>query len=314
MRTSYFLLFFAIFISCKPEDITISDSGSKTVINGLITSDSLISLNIHTSLKIDDTTLIWTSDKSYNNAKTLIYENDKVIDSMKYHKIWSSNYIFNKNYHSDKIRPMPGHTYKISVKNNGMPDAFALTNIPNLVNIESLDTAVNILSGTFEEWQSNVRLICNISFSDPVNEKNYYLFYVYKRSDNNTAGEMEFACYDPIIEEKLNHGTLMLGYAFSDKIINGKKHRLTLILDGKNIGLPYYGINDPIFTTHKTTLYFRLYSITEEYYKYIHTLNLFFKNYNNPLGVSTQVYSNVTGGYGIFAGAAVSSDSIVFKY
>ena len=65
---------------------------------------------------------------------------------------------------------------------------------------------------------------------------------------------------------------------------------------------------------HKKTIYLRLYSITEEYFRYIQTLNLFEKDFGDPLTNPVQVFSNVTGGFGIFAGAAVSSDSIVFNY
>jgi hypothetical protein len=65
---------------------------------------------------------------------------------------------------------------------------------------------------------------------------------------------------------------------------------------------------------HKKTIYLRLYSITEECFRYIQTLNLFEKDFGDPLTNPVQVFSNVTGGFGIFAGAAVSSDSIVFNY
>jgi hypothetical protein len=61
-------------------------------------------------------------------------------------------------------------------------------------------------------------------------------------------------------------------------------------------------------------VYLRLYNITEEYYQYIQTLNLFLKNYKNPLAEPTQVFSNINGGYGILGGAGVSTDSVIFRY
>ncbi|NJO70129.1 MAG: DUF4249 family protein [Bacteroidetes bacterium] len=153
-----------------------------------------------------------------------------------------------------------------------------------------------------------------MQFNDPKNEQNYYLFNVYRGVDDFQRTNMEFICNDPVAEEEeLNHGTIKFGVAFSDKAINGKQHRITVTLDGKTLACPFWNDNSP-FPSHKTTLYFRLYSITEDYFKYIQTLNLFLKNHKNPLAEPTQVYSNITGGYGIFAGAAVSSDSIVFKY
>ena len=134
---------------------------------------------------------------------------------------------------------------------------------------------------------------------------------------------MDFLCNDAIVEEKLighEGGALspnpIRGIAFSDKTINGQKSDLTITISCIAIGLPFW-IDDPSYNkdgNHKKVIYFRLYSITEEYYKYIQTLNQYNKDYDNPLADPVQVYSNVTGGYGIFAGAAVSTDSIVFTY
>jgi hypothetical protein len=223
------------------------------------------------------------------------------------------------NYKSKMEYPLSGHTYKIIVKAPGKPTVTATTTIPNVVNIQRVDTSRIILNNV-EYLQSNIEIACDISFTDPPNEKNYYLLYVYLRHDsiisvsNGSCGSINFICNDPIVEENINNGSEKFGIAFSDKSINGKQYRLRVILSGNDIGQPFWNNDIPILPTHKATLYFRLYSITEDYFKYIHTLNLFLENYNNPLGIPTQVYSNVTGGYGIFAGAAVSSDSIVFKY
>ena len=181
-----------------------------------------------------------------------------------------------------------------------------------MVNIEHLDTSVVKLSGTFQEWESNIRLYCDITFTDPENEKNYYLLYVYRKpSFSSNTSNMVFSCQDPVVEEYLDHGTMREGVAFSDKTINGQKYSLHVTLNGKDIGKPFY---DDYVETHVKTIYFRLYNITEAYYLYIQTLNLFLRNYKNPLAEPTQVFSNIEGGYGILGGAAVSIDSLVFRF
>jgi hypothetical protein len=169
-------------------------------------------------------------------------------------------------------------------------------------------------------------LKCNIEFSDPANETNYYLFDVYKKYKEYSFKHSEnipIYSNDPIVEETLFsiEGGFFTTYsaygiAFSDKIINGLKSSLSVIIRCASIGLPFY--NDDSYAdedgNHRKVVYFRLYSITEDYFKYIQTLNQYYKSYDNPLSDPVLVHSNITNGYGIFAGAAVSSDSLVFTY
>lgn len=310
------VLFSGLLFSCQKENIQIPDRGRKIVVNGLITTDSLINVNLSQSLYIMDPYDV--EQTLLNDATVYISDSSSRIDTLQYNfngyiNLGVDIYV-PSNFWSKKVFPKAGHEYKIEVKSGNLPVATSKTRIPNLVKIEKVDTTVVILAGTFEEWESNVRLHCDIEFTDPANEKNFYLLYVYKipppHIETNNIG---FSCQDPVVEEKLEHGTYMEGVAFSDKIINGQKYRLQITLNGKEIGMPFYDDNSYIFY-HHNAIYFRLYSITEDYFKYIQTLNLFYKNFNNPLAEPTQVYSNVEGGYGIFAGAAVSSDSLVFTY
>jgi hypothetical protein len=184
-----------------------------------------------------------------------------------------------------------------------------------------VDTS-RIILAPGEYYESDVGLLFKIEFSDPINETNCYLFRIYK----NTYWEyynsyvpyssevIRFTCQDPIIEEKLNSVNGLEAIAFSDKVINGQRHSLNIIVKGESIGRPFTDFPESSYTNHKKTLYFKLYSITEEYFRYIQTLHLYSKNYSNPLVEPVLMYSNVSGGYGMFSGASVSSDSIVFKF
>jgi hypothetical protein len=260
----------------------------------------------------------WLGEDIINNAQVYIYDEDSYIDSLTFQnrQYNPANYQISLNYIASFLQPSSGKEYKITVKAPGFPDAYATTKIPNLVKIEKVDTAKVILEGTFQEGESNILLQSNIEFTDPANEKNYYLVYVYVKHDDQGSWNIPFVCTDPNVEEHLNSGTISFGVAFSDKNINGKKYKLPITLNGNEIGWPFrkeFPPDYPFPVEYKTSIYFRLYSITEEYFKYIQTLNLFLKNYTNPLAEPTQMYSNITGGYGIFAGAAVSSDSIIYQ-
>ncbi len=323
MKQAIIFLFIIIIVdSCQKEKIIIPYSQSKIVINSLLTTDSLVNITISKSLLVTDTTLV---NDFINNAKVYFYKNNVLIDSLTNQfrdGSWNIGYLLYNpsNYWSNKIYPQSGNEYEIYVKVPGMPDALSKTTIPDLVKIESIDTSrikftdtTQFISGDSIIKQPEVNLLCKINFTDPLNEKNYYLIFVYEFPEYWTF-PFPFTCNDPIVEEKISRGDALEGIAFSDKSINGKKYSISITLSGNQIGPPFSGGFPSFENIHKTTLYFRLYSINEEYFKFIQTYNLFLANENNPLGVPTQVYSNVQTGYGIFSGASVSSYSIVFHY
>jgi hypothetical protein len=330
----FFLFFLVLFTSCIKDNIKISDTGRKITINGLLTTDSLLNVRISRSTYLTDKSAAsFDSLYSINDAKVVIYHNDDITDSLDYsfiHSYAASDFqddMYNKgNYLSRNLIPVPGNKYKIVVNVPGLPMASSSIIIPNLVKIERVDTSRIIVPYPDPDNPTNIHLTCNIEFNDPGDETNYYLFSIFKIQnfysfrDCHTLG---FLCNDPIVEEKLTTGMgssvgndPLRGIVFSDKTINGQKYNFTVTIGGNDLGEPFRSDGsdpgDPY--SHNKSVYFRLYSITEDYFKYLQTLNKYSKSYDNPLSDPVQVYSNVTGGNGIFAGAAVSSDSLVFTY
>ncbi|MCE5345392.1 MAG: DUF4249 domain-containing protein [Bacteroidales bacterium] len=315
-----FTIFLILFTSCQ-DDLEIPDTGRKIVINGLITTDSLLNVDISRSAYITNVReYVFRSD--LDNAEVCFYQDDVRMDSL-YHSIlyvYSGGVFFTGNYCSKSVYPLPGKQYKIVVKAPGLPDATATTIIPDLVRIERVDTSRIILTTT--STNRSYRMTYNIEFTDPVNETNYYLFNVCRKPRSRSySNNISFDCSDPIVEEELKDNNLIYGIAFSDKIINGKKYSLTITVDGNWLSSYSYKFPHTVddymkdnYIDNKKTYYFNLYSIPEEYFKYIQTMNLYFERQGNPLYEPVMVYSNVTGGYGIFAGAAVSTDSVVFTF
>jgi len=307
----FFMLIVILSYSCDKGLNNIPDTGRKIVINGLITTDSTLNVSIGKSSYINDISG-FSSDEMIDleNAEVRFYIENDLLDSL-YHVPFYSFYVwsvFNSgNYRSKSILPNSGKNYKVMVKAPNLPDASANTVIPNLVKIIKLDTSTIILpNGSY--INSNKGVMCKIEFHDTDVEKNYYLFNIrevdtmnYYAPNNN----LEFSCQDPIIEEKLFNGEQNEGIAFSDKLINGQTHILNVIIKRESIGVYTSG--------NEQAVSFRLYSITEEYFRYIQNLNLYSKNFGNPLAEPIMLYSNVAGGYGMFSGASVSSESIVFQ-
>lgn len=323
----FVLLISSIFLlsGCQQEKINIPDTGRKIVINGLITTDTLLNVFISRSDYLLD-----LSGNGYEYLRDLdslevcLYQNNDKIDSLYHYKYYDYDYwkMFNYgNYRSHNVHPLASREYKIVAKGSGFPTASAVTTIPDLVRIERVDTS-RIILAPGEYYDSNIGLQIKIEFSDPLNETNCYLFRMYMNIYWEYYGSyipyysdvIFFTCQDPIIEEKLTSVNGLEAIAFSDKVINGQRHSLNIIVKGESIGKPYTDYPESSYSNPRKTLYFKLYSITEEYFSYIQTLHLYSKNYSNPLLEPVLMNSNVTGGYGMFSGASVSSDSIVFKF
>jgi len=316
-----------IITSCGRDYIEIPDTGRKIVINGLITTDTILNAFISKSNYLLDRSGVGSEYmKDLDNMQVYIYENNVRIDSLlhfKYYDYDHWNLFHFGNYLSGGIYPSSGNEYKIVVKGQDLPEAIAETVIPGIVNIERVDTSRIILApGSYYSFNTGFR--CRIGFSDPSDKKNYYLLriclFTYWKPENNYSipyyyQDLEFYCSDPIVEEKLNTRDGIQAVVFSDKLINGQKYTLDLVIKGESIGEPLIKIDYPIssYGVNNKTLYIKLYSITEEFLRYIQTLQLYSRNYSNPLAEPVIMVSNVTGGYGMFSGASVSNDSIVFN-
>ncbi len=314
-------IFITIFYCCTENEIYLTDTHNKIVINGLISTDNKFGVNISKSVPVTDTT--WVHENLLNTASVELYENGVYIDTLRNldFVLVDGGIKITDNYVHDHAYPQCNKHYSLRVSAPGFEDVYSTIVIPSLVEIEKLDTTVLELEGNFEEWESKIHFICDIMFSDPGNEMNYYLVYifskVYKKDSFGNfypGGELYHICFtseDPVIEEKIADGTVNYGIAFSDKVINSKSYKLTIKINDNDIYMPDHDLG--FYKVYKTVIYFKFYSITEDYYTYIQTLNKFTGNINNPFTDPVQVHTNIEGGLGILGAAAVSTDSLVFK-
>lgn len=319
-------LFLILLTTCMKENPDIPDTGRKIAINGLITTDTFLNVFVsRSSYLLDRSGASGESMMDFDNLDISFYMDNERIDSLYHYHYYDFDHwlLMNfGNYRSSNVYPLPGREYKIVAKGSGLPEATAITTIPDLVRIERVDTSLIILApGSY--YQLNLGVKFQLEFSDPPNVPNYYLFRMYMNTywdlyDNAyvpyRSETIEFTCQDPIVEEKLNCIQGMQAVAFSDIVINGQSHNLDVILKAESIREPFMEGPFGSYTTHRKTVYLKLYSITEEYFRYIQTLMLYSKNYSNPLADPVLMYSNVSGGFGMFSGAAVSTDSIVFRF
>ena len=156
----YVLLLLSI-LSCQKE-FEVPDTGRKLVINGLITTNNTLGISITKSLYISDSTMLGTD--TISNAQVYLYENSNFVDSLINVSNWPVWPVYMSylqipvNYKISNFKPSAGNFYQVYVKAQGFPDAYATTRIPNIVEIEHLDTSIVKITGNLEEWQENIRL------------------------------------------------------------------------------------------------------------------------------------------------------------
>lgn len=325
-----FGLLILVSTSCNKLKLDIPDTGRKIVINGLITTDELFNLRVSKSAYLIDPEHYYIPQtEDLDSAYVSIYRNNSFIELLLHKKGGIETYPWNLftlgNYHSNTLSPSPGTEYKVIARYPGLPDAFASTIIPSLVKIDKTDTSrVELEPGSY--YDINLGLKYKISIKDPENEHNYYLIKMFMNTfydsewayANRLSQIVQFKCNDPIVEENIESRTGQEAIAFSDKLINGQKYEIDLVVKEESVFLlpaDYEIISPPgSYQVIRQTIIVKLYSIAEEYFKYIQSLQLYSKNYGNPLAEPVLVNSNVEGGYGMFAGAAIATDSVVYKY
>jgi hypothetical protein len=332
MKSFLHLTICLVLIAACKQEILVPDTGRKLVINGLISTDELFNVSITQSGILPD----FAYQYQHPDIKAALYKNNIFVDSLYSFPVNPNNsdqLMLSGNYRSKNTVPLPRDEYKIVVNAKGFPEASSSAKVPGIVKVNFIDstrivydTARIVYTGidnqTFGHL-TGIDFVCNIEFTDPADKANYYLLFVHRipRVDNDSI-KIYFDSPDPIIEEKLRDYNSVIGIAFSDRIINGKKHKIPIYINCQEFGYPFYDDRMRTYTAGqmvvgpitKKTFYFRLYSIDEGFFKYIQTLNLYKHNFGDPLSDPVLMPSNVNGGYGIFSGAAVSVDSLVYKY
>jgi len=286
LRMKYLLIVLTILTyGCeKNTTITFQDDVS-LVINSFFIPDSNLRVNISESLSMTS-----NRDVSFRNDMLVnIYENNHLLGVMKN--------VENGNYTLD-FKPKAGEKYSIQTQVKGFEDCFAEDIIPPLVKILKYDTS-----------QIENKLIANIEFKDPDNMRNYYLleFRVKKfhylsingnKPDTTFYTESSsFTCDDPLIEGELNAGDgFFYGFYFSDEKIDGKTIRLPCELYLNQI---------KSFNIYLKSISYNYYMYAKSYEKFLNT-DLEMAMFSEPL----PMYSNISNGFGIFAGYQQDSVSI----
>ncbi len=275
-------------LSCVEDiDIDVEQLDSQFVIGGLFSNTDEFEIYIGQSQSITDTIFNIQDDVeaviSYNGiSDTLIRDEDD-------DEGW---------YYSENLIPQTGVTYYLTVNGDNKDTVTASDYIPNPVSFEITDFNSKAGADDYGEYYASA----NITFSDSLDTDDYYMvlaegnydsYYLYS-DDILVNGD------DLTNEYSEDHDH----FIFSDKLFNGEK-----------VSISFY-INDfNNYTEYKSdTLNIYLCHLTEDYYNYLTTSDLHFTNQETDIwdgsGNPIEMYTNISNGYGVFAGCNKTSNTI----
>lgn len=269
----YIFVFINMFASCQKEiEIELPDQEPKIVANCLFRNDSLFSVHISNSIGTTSSDKI----KDINNAVCDIYENGILKETL--------TFLNDGIYNTNTLTAKAGKEYQLKISVPGMKEVVSVTQIPNNVMI---DTAW-YTSG--QEGQ------LYLSFNDP-QEKNFYALSFYQLyTDTFTQTTYATPLYigpkdDESIGNQNNDGLYLNdAFYFNDELFNGKNYSLNLSFNSVNA----YDTSTVYLAEFRT--------LSKDFYEYERTLSLQQSNNGNPFSEPVRVHTNISGGFGIFAG------------
>ena len=269
---------------------------TKLVVNGVISPDTIISLNVSHTFNIFDAE---------------INENMPFIDNATVKFYQDGEYLFDlenqdTGYYTKNFYPQTGKQYSITVSAPDYDDVSAETKIPLAVKIVKFDTTTTFY---YEYDTKYMKLNADLTYNDPPGEENYYMLtgqyhLFYEQGDINETVELDLTVPEGEAELFDNaYGSYLL---WSDKLINGQE--VTIHFSYLQWYMGYGNGKEPLNMTF--TFYFK--SVSKDYYFYLKTLSLYHETNNiDPFMEPVVIYSNIKNGYGIFG--SYNMDSAVIE-
>ena len=244
------------------------------------------------------------------NAKILLYKNHELFRQLTYDDSLKKYVDFCEAHNSSciatSIKPITGDIYSIEASAPGFRAVSATDTMPVFVPIDSVSIALNAF---FDELQHPLSEI-NVSFTDLAGQDNFYEIVVGSFDGFYDLGG-RLKSNDPIITNEPYYSNLTSVFStfefrslvFSDKLFRGNKTTIKLILKAD--------CENPDRTICNGLYSIQLRSISRTYYQYMSTYYMQlgqrkkggFYGQEEPV----RVYSNVTNGFGLFAGYQASS-------
>lgn len=269
-----------VFSSCET---TLDDSSVKftprLVVNSFVNSDNWFSVQVSKTIPMTDTVF----PNFIENA--IVTVNDGTQDFI-------LNYDLGENKYLANFKPVAGKQYTVRVSVKDFATASGKLTLPNKLYSpkstwvdETGYDSFNFPTGT---------ITCFIA--DPQSERNYYEINLYRYDDFIQDWIiMPPTTTDPFLNQDAEK-TDLGGYLLDDRTFNGGTRKFEFITSYASAGSMYKYLVE-------------VRSLSDEYYRYLQSLASYRKT-NGLFSDPTPIYSNITNGRGICAGASIQRDTI----
>lgn len=258
----------------------------KITVNSLFSPDSVWDVSLTLSRNILDEAPFMIPNVS---EVVILDETEKIVSTLSQTKPGV--------YRSDS-KPEMGKTYTVRV---GVPNQHSITatgKIPGPV--EVIQVKIDTLE-VKQDYGPGQSIAIEVELRDPANEINYYRFQLYIRA------VYEYYRYDTQ-ETVRDTTTIQLGLLEDSPDLLGEGNPNFIISDSKFNGRTAIITFKPIYPWSVQIIEAGILTqnLSEEYYKYLTTLDLQRRTDGDPFAQPVKVYSNINNGFGIFAGYSAS--------
>lgn len=204
------------------------------------------------------------------------------------------------------IKPKAGEVYTITALADGYSSVVSITSIPEAVDIVNVDTGTVFIDG-YQEGQLSITL------RDPAGIQNLYelKFYVLIYYPDTIDGKL---IYYPTTQELYAYSRnsdffnseTSAELIFTDELYDGREYTALVNYYNEIVG----GDSTMITEYLSSYLVTELRSLSTEYYAFKTSYSRYLFSSGDPFAQPVQVYDNIDGGFGIFAGFNSSHDTI----
>jgi hypothetical protein len=292
----YLITLVSLFACEQVFNIEMPPHQSRLVVSSINGVDSLFYFTITKSRGITEPIKPY---ELINNATIKIFNGDNLLEVI---EGATSTSEYGNIYLSSLARPIIKNKYRIDVSAPGYDQIVATDEAPSLVRIKKVD--LDLKNKIKKDHNTYYQL--SITFSDPPDEKNFYMAYAYFRisysyREEDEVREMDsyigLESDDPLIKNENNIDSWYRSdLLFTDASFDGKQDvKLNLLFNSYSMR---YWSN--WYTIHSAEFYVILRSSSEALYKFTRSQSLQRDAKDNPFAEPVKVFNNIPNGYGIF--------------
>ncbi len=290
--------------------IELEESDKLIVINGAISNDSIVAIQVSRTRHILDNAPIIPLE----TAIVKLYRDGTLMEQLPY--------TGNGLYSSESYVPSIGSEYVIEVENQGYPAISARSRIPESIEIMGLDTSLITIEHEYDWWSSTESFLqLDVTINDPAGEENYYLLEMIADRSRSYFRDTTVNFIDSLYHNGewhyfVNDSTYMLTdivrftersvMSSTDIIVEASTVRGILfsdqLIDGKTYSIRARTWSHHLESADSAVVDLKLHTISESYYKYLKSRQKHYDSVDDYLAVPVIVYSNVEEGSGFLGG------------